>query len=307
MRSSRLGAFVWTFCSSVCLAGALLLADEDKAPRAAVEELLAADRSFGAAAAKIDLVSGIGAMLADEAVMPLPGGTFAKGAAEVRDAFSKVPGAATSRVQWTPVRGGISADAQHGFTFGYMTEQRQDGTKVPLKYLAYWIRTSEGWRVAVYRRRPRAEGNPTIERMEPSLPPRLVRPDTNPSRLARIRESLIQAEQAFSDEAQRVGLRAAFTRNGRADAVNMGGPTEVDFVVGSEAIGRNVGAGGSTTSSEVAWSAQDAIVASSGDLGVTIGIIRSNKPAADGARPSFAFFTIWRRASPADPWRYIAE
>lgn len=246
-------------------------------------------------------------MFADDVVMPLPGGRFAKGRAEVLDAFRNQPTAAGARIEWAPVRGGLSADAQHGFTFGYMTEHRQDGSKVPLKYLAYWVRTPQGWRVATYRRRPRAQGHPTITMMEPSLPLRLVPPDNDASRLAKIRESLIKAEQAFSDEAQKVGLQAAFTRNGSADAINMGGPDSVDFVVGPEAIGRSVGAGGSNAGSEVSWSAQSAIVASSGDLGVTLGIIRQNKPAADGNRPSYAFFTIWRRASATAPWRYIAE
>jgi len=51
--------------------------------------------------------------------------------------------------------------------------------------------------------------------------------------------------------------------------------------------------------------ALQAIVASSGDLGITFGHIRSNDPASDS--PPFSFFTIWRRTSPDAPWRYIAE
>ena len=46
-----------------------------------------------------------------------------------------------------------------------------------------------------------------------------------------------------------------------------------------------------------------ALVASSGDLGVTVGYIRTK----DGSRPPVPFFTVWRRDSPASPWRYIAE
>jgi hypothetical protein len=56
----------------------------------------------------------------------------------------------------------------------------------------------------------------------------------------------------------------------------------------------------------VSWSADRAIVASSGDLGVTFGFIRPNagRPEGAGATP---FFTIWRRADVNDRWRYIAE
>jgi hypothetical protein len=48
------------------------------------------------------------------------------------------------------------------------------------------------------------------------------------------------------------------------------------------------------------------IVASSGDLGVTIGMIHPNTPRA-GQPANFPFFTIWRRANPTAPWRYVAE
>ena len=44
--------------------------------------------------------------------------------------------------------------------------------------------------------------------------------------------------------------------------------------------------------------------ASSGDLGVSIGIIRPNDPKET---QSFPFFTVWRRDGPDKPWRYIAE
>lgn len=48
------------------------------------------------------------------------------------------------------------------------------------------------------------------------------------------------------------------------------------------------------------------IVASSGDFGVTIGLIRPDAPAA-GQPAAFPFFTIWRRPGVDAPWRYIAE
>ena len=90
--------------------------------------------------------------------------------------------------------------------------------------------------------------------------------------------------------------------------MNMGGPNEPAFVIGADAIGKAVGAGQPATGSTVSWSAESALVASSGDLGVTFGYIRSNAPAdASPAQPPIPFFTIWRRPSPTAPWRYIAE
>jgi hypothetical protein len=56
------------------------------------------------------------------------------------------------------------------------------------------------------------------------------------------------------------------------------------------------------------WAPDRVIVASSGDLGVTIGLIRETAPGSDPNAPTvFPFFTVWQRSSPADPWLYVAE
>ena len=107
-------------------------------PQTVVDELLAADRAFSAASAKTDLISGLSAMFADDVVIPMPPGQFVNGKTAVVDALRSNADNLTSKTEWTPVRGGVSADGQHGFTFGYMTIHRGDGTDLPLKYLAYW-------------------------------------------------------------------------------------------------------------------------------------------------------------------------
>jgi hypothetical protein len=33
----------------------------------------------------------------------------------------------------------------------------------------------------------------------------------------------------------------------------------------------------------------------------------TNEPDSTGAKQSFPFFTVWRRAGPDQPWRYVAE
>jgi hypothetical protein len=142
----------------------------------------------------------------------------------------------------------------------------------------------------------------------PSLPDKLVAPSTDAAAREAFEKSLISAEKAFSDEAQKIGLGPAFTKYGLPDAMNMGAPGDAVFLIGSEAIGKSIGAGQPTDSSAVSWSADSAIVASSGDFGVTFGYIRQNAPSdASPAPAAVPFFTIWRRASPTAPWRYIAE
>jgi ketosteroid isomerase-like protein len=278
------------------------------APDEAVAELLASDRAFSAASAKTDVVSGLAAMFGKDVVMQVPGNRFTRGMAEAVTFLRSNADNAKSRVEWVPARAGISADGLHGFTFGFMTQQRPDGTKVPLKYMAYWIKGNEGWRVAVYKRRPRPEGDVPADPMPPSLPARMVAPATDAAVIKQLQDSLADAERAFSLEAQTIGLGPAFVKYGSRDAVNMGGPDSPGFVIGSEAIGKAVSGGEPATGSSVSWGPETVLVASSGDVGVSIGFIRLNKPPADGtAAAPIPFFTIWRRPDTASPWRYIAE
>ena len=276
---------------------------DDPEARGAVEQLLDVDRGFSAAGADRPAIESIPAMFAEDVVAPAPGNRFAEGRARAIDAMRTNPDNLTGRASWQPVRGGISMDGQHGFTFGYMTVRRGDGTTVPLKYLAYWTRQREGWRVSAYRRRPRAAGDVSLAMMPPSLPPRIV--PTTAVATPEMIDSLKRAEQEFSDAAQRIGIGEAFAKFGSDDAVNMGGPDAVGFVVGAAAIGRSIGAGSPPGKSPVSWSADRALVSPRGDLGITFGTIRSNDPAKKD--PGVPFFTIWRRATASAPWRYIAE
>ena len=285
------------------------LAGQSASPGAIADELLAADRSASEASAKTTVIPGLTAMFAQDVIMQAPAVGFARGIAAATEALKANPDNADGKVEWTPVRAGISGDGQHGFTFGYMTLRRPDGTTALIKYLAYWIKRDGRWQVAAYKRRLRAAGEVNLTVMAPSLPARLVPPMTDRAAREAFEQSVMAAEKAFSDEAQQIGIGPAFTKYGSADAMNMGGGDDAAFVIGSEAIGKSIGAGQPTDSSPVNWSAESAIVASSGDFGVTFGYIRQNGPPPAGSQPQppAPFFTIWRRASPTSPWRYIAE
>lgn len=276
------------------------------APALVAQELLSADRAFAAAAERTDVVSALTAMFAADVIMPVPPGTFASGLSEATAVLEADAAGRQSRAEWTPVRVGVSADGAHGFTFGYMTVHRPDSTRVPLKYLAYWVKGADGWKVAAYKRGRRAEGEVDTAVMAPALPS-VARPLSGDSALiARHAESLAAAERSFSDEAQVVGLGPAFAKYGTPDAVNMGGPDVAAWVIGAEAIARRVG-GGVEGPSPLSWGADRVLVASSGDLGITFGRIVRNAPADGAPDAGFPFFTIWRRSGPEVPWRYVAE
>jgi ketosteroid isomerase-like protein len=275
--------------------------------RQAADVLLEADRAYAAAAAKTDLVSGLSAMFAEDIVMPVPGNRFARGLTEVREFLRSNPDHASSHLEWTPQRAGISADGQHGFTFGYMNLRKPDASTQPMKYLAYWVRRDARWRVVVYKRSRSNKAPEQIELMPAALPAQLSRAAAEPARTQEYARSLDQAERSFSEEAQRIGLGPAFAKYGSADAINLGGPDDSSVVLGADKIAVAVSAGSPPGSSPVSWAPDEVIVAGSGDLGITIGFLQPNAPAPDGSRKPIPFFTIWRRESSEAPWRYVAE
>ena len=278
-------------------------------PLEAAQALAGEDRRFSDLGATDDLVTSITRMLAVDAVMPTGPAGFAEGREEIAAALRADSLNATSRANWIPIRAGISADGMQGFTLGFLDVTRADGTVLPGKYLSYWERRVDGWRVVAYKRVRRAIGRVETTPWLPVLPEALMAPTTDSSAIAAHRASLAQAERDFSRDAQVIGIGPAFLQYGAESAMHLGGPTEVDFIVGSDNIAKSVGAGLPPKTSPVTWAPDHrVIVASSGDLGVTVGYIMV-KPDRPGAvkRAPIPFFTVWHRASPNAPWRYVAE
>lgn len=289
--------FLSMAAAAVCLVAAGPASAQDA--RLLASQLLAADRAFSTAGAKANIVDSIGGMLTENAVMPTPKLDFAIGKSAIIETLKSNPANANATAEWSPVRAGISADGTQGFTYGFMFIHETGKPDRRAKYLSYWIRRPEGWRVAFYKRALSAEGNVTT-RLEPAVPEELVEP--NPQRLQENLASLKAAEQAFSDRAQEVGVGPAFLEFGSEDAMNMGSGS--DFTFGNTAIAKLVGEGNTTP---ITWGPdKGALVASSGDLGVTWGYIRPKEPKA-GEPAAFPFFTVWRKAAPNQPWRYVAE
>lgn len=278
-------------------------------PQAAVDELLDADRAFSVASDKTDLVTGISAMFADEVVMPNPAG-LADGKPKAIEALRANPASTGARIVWNPLRAGISGDGRHGYTAGYMALRPADGGPTSaLKYLAYWEKQEAGWRVLAYKRVLAKAPQTPLKPLDSVVPKQIVPSTANAATIEQYRKSLADAEKAFSNEAQKIGISAAFTKYGSPEAIHLASPDVLGFLVGNQEIGKSVGGGAQpATGSPVSWGADKTIVAASGDFGVTFGYIVANAPGAGGKpQPRRPFFTIWKRNSPKDPWRYIAE
>lgn len=275
-------------------------------PAAQLAALVDADRAFAAAAKDRLLPDAIGAMLADDAVMPARGDApFLRSRREIIAYLHTNSTAAKGRADWVPTRGGVSADGRHGFSAGYFTATLPDGTEQLGKYLAYWGQTPAGWRVLAYKRVPRPEGAVDSQFRALGLP------DAAAWRGAPAADALgtmLAAERAFSAKAQVVGVGPAFAEYGRVDAINMG--ADAGFTEGAAAI-----AAGFDPEPEpgkaIDWGPDFGLIAPSGDLGVSFGrIAPKQRPAGlapDAPIPASPFFTIWHRDTPEAPWRYIAE
>lgn len=280
-----------------------------RTPSDVARELISADRAFGAAAARDNVVTALGRVFARDVVFPVRAtASFAHGREAALAVIRGEVGNATSRLSWVPIRAGVSADGMHGFTYGYTTLTRADGSTAPGKYVAYWEREGGEWRVSVYRRIGRPAGDVSLAERPPALPPRIVAAVNDSAGRRRIAEELAETERAFSRDA-RGGpvIGEAFAQYGDPTAANAGGGAE--FTFGPAAIGASVQEGiGPETS--ITWAPDETRVASSGDVGVTIGIITIRRQATEGRAAQevrVPYFTIWRRDAQRQPWRYVAE
>jgi len=263
--------------------------------QAAYQALLAADRGWSEKARDKDLVSAITAMMDSQAVMISGGASeLIRGPEAIRTRLAAKPENLVSAVEWAPVGGGISADGSHGFTYGTMTVRPKDAAPQPLKYLAYWVKRPDGWRVAGYKRLGMREAV-TLTPAGPIVGSGAKRTDDAGA-------TLKASEGAFSDEAQKIGLRAAFQKWGRADSINLSSPDGI--AIGAQAIGELVGPPEPVSS--VTWAADEVMVSPSGDMGLSYGLLHLNQP-KPGGPTVVPFFTIWARPAPGDPWRYVAE
>ncbi|MGE3870801.1 MAG: nuclear transport factor 2 family protein [Pseudorhodoplanes sp.] len=273
-----------------------------QSPRAAYDELIAAERALSDAAAQLSPAEGIASMLAGDVVFMSRQGAI-RGRPAALANLRDNPANSGTHARWHSIRGGVSADGLHGFTLGYLDIARGDPARAHRRYLAYWVRGAEGWRVAVFKQVLRPADEALTQAQPAALPARLIRADA--ALAAGHNATLIAAERAFSDRAQQVGIHRSFQEYGRPDAIHVFAP---GFAIGLAAIGAAQAAQpGSAEPATINWSADSAITASSGDLGVTIGMIRSNGAPPAGQPAASPFFTIWARDSADQPWRYIAE
>ena len=288
---------IWKSIAAILMVFAGASAQAQTAPPA-LAELLAEERRLADAVATLAPPEAIASLLADDARVYARGGPY-RGRAAALEALKANPANAGKGVSLRSIKGGVSGDGSHGFTLGYLSIAGGDPKTADRRYLAYWVKGAEGWRVAALKQALRQQGEAEVASLPVSIP---AEPGKASDPAAAL-QSLIAAEKAFSDRAQVAGIGRAFTEFGRSDAINSGPD---GFKVGAAAIGAAV-SGGEDGPSPVEWSADEALVAPSGDLGITFGTIRPKVPVTGDKPAAIPFFTIWMRDGPGQPWRYVAE
>ena len=270
------------------------------------DSLLTLDASRTDSVRQLGAVNGLLPWLDDEVVYLRAGVPAVYGREYVSALLSATSAAEGTPLQWQPLGGGISADARLGYTYGIAevdpgtatTGAQRKGTSRLERYIAVWRRVSGApWRVIAY-----AEvGGPAV----PDVSPTGTTPPGQPlkGKEASLREDLRQTDNDFSDAALRSGIGAAFATWAAPNGVMFAG-TEV--ITGPDQIRELFARGGNNSS--LVWRPVHSGVASSGDLGFTVGEYVSTGQNANGAVSQHfgKYLTVWRKQRDGS-WRFVVD
>ena len=263
--------------------------------------LLAADAAWSAAAAGRTTLQALTDAFDDDVYYLLGGFPLAHGKAAAAATLAQLPIIANGTVRWRAVKGDVSSDGQLGYTFGYADRTFADGSDRPGEYIATWRRQANGgWKMAAYVLNGRFPGA-----VDESVPAGFGTPTYAHYRYfpntdaASERDAMMATDAAFSAAAY-PDVGAAFAAFAAPDVAKIDvGP----IVYGREAVAALFGPADPTHRLE--WGPVDGVVASTGDLGFTIGYARSIV-VATGQTGWIKYLTIWKKQRTGE-WRYVQD
>ena len=271
---------------------------------AAHDELLRTDLARGDSVARLGLSDGLASSFADDVVylrggMPIVRG---RGAAKAIAAAESI--ATPFSIRWQPVRAETSRDGQSGYSYGYtiLSTAASGAPAIRVdRYIAYWRRLPIGWRIAAYAETYGAP--PTMLTLPPEASSAAM-PDIGMQKGTGPVEAIRTADVDFSRDAMKLGTGVAFGRYAAADAQIFSGPGE--FISGPHAISESFGP--PTEKNTLVWHPVHGEVASSGDLGFTVGNAVFTGVREDGAKiERFSkYLTVWKKQQDGT-WRYVVD
>jgi ketosteroid isomerase-like protein len=267
----------------------------------ALDSLFRLDESRGDTVIARGPVEGMLALLGQDVVYLRAGAPAVYGREGARVLLAAGSGATTLSVAWQPVGGGVSDDLESAYTYGFVARLRQP--KAPLRferYIAYWQRDGQRpWRIGAYSEvgsAPAGEVNLTTEQITPPVR-RLSKPIDEATAQVRAADSL------FSDLAYRMGTGFAFSNTAADNGVVFGSP---QLVIGPNAI--RAFYAGQEPSTSLTWRPVYTVVASSRDLGFTVGeYIATGRGASGAAVQRFGkYLTVWTLQHDGT-WKFVVD
>lgn len=283
-------------------AGAALLAPLSPAEEAH-DALLRADLARGDSVARHGYSEGFASVFARDVVY-LRGGLPAVSGREAAYAVVAAESlGARPVVRWQPVRAEASADGRSGYSYGYTIYSAASGSAPTLRidrYIAFWRREPEGWRIAGY---AETYGVPPAALALPPAAESSTLPDVPMPRARGALDAVRAADTDFSRDAQRVGTGEAFGRYAADDAQIFSGPGE--FISGPRAITQSFG---TPTKTGLMWHPITGQVSEAGDLGFTVGYAMYTGQREDGAPVTTysKYLTVWKKQRDGS-WRYVVD
>jgi ketosteroid isomerase-like protein len=254
-------------------------------------------------------VAGTVSLLAENVVYLRAGAPVAFGLAATRALLAAGgkgdPSAA--RLFWQPLGGGVSGDLRAAYTFGVAVQAAAAAPPQFGRYIAFWERQRNGpWRITAYTEVngpvSAAPREPAARNSDGDVAPN-ERPPVASAANAEERSRLRAADSSFSDLSYRMGVAYAFANTVAPDGVVFGDP---QLVIGAHAIEDYLGARAGQSS--LVWQPVFAWVATSRDLGFTIGESTSTGLGASGAavQRMGKYLTVWKRQSDGT-WKFVVD
>jgi ketosteroid isomerase-like protein len=287
----------------VSFVGASLLAPPSEA-EAAHDELLRADLARADTVSRRGLPEGLSASLTDDVVYLRGGLSMIRGREAARAIIAAESLSAPFAVRWQPVRAEASRDGRSGYSYGYTIVSAASASAPSIRidrYIAFWRKLPVGWRIAAY---AETYGAPPAALSLPDAAASSVLTDLPMARASGALEAIRAADSDFSRDATKFGTGEAFGRYAAENAQIFSAPGE--FISGPNAITESFGP--PTGNSSLVWHPVHGEVASSGDLGYTVGNAVLNAVREDGAKiVNFSkYLTVWKKQRDGS-WRYVVD
>ena len=239
----------------------------------------------------------LGKALASDAMLLMPRQPALIGDRAGREFLERHPTAPTA-MRWETMRAESSADGRDGYTVerGFVTADLGEGVReVPALFLIYWrMRPESGWKVLSFVYNIRAPDSSRLVALdgangEASAPPSTGSADQS---------QLLEIDRAFAKTAEERGVGVAFGEFAAPNALVLDdGHPRVGPAAARQAFTFPQG-------ETLTWSPTRAAIATSGDLGLTIG--DGTYRTASGQSFHSKYLSIWKR-QPDGSWRYAAD